>query len=244
MSEADDPLEAENQRPIAVIGAMEEEVALIGRGLEQADQDPHAGDAGLKVIYGTLDGAHGPVRLAATVGGMGTVNIAATTQYLIDAFHPRAVIFSGIAGNLNKDLHVNDVVLGGTLRYLDTDMRLVAQSAPGTEEFHSDPRLLDLAGRTLDSMGIKHIVGTIATGNYFVDSKEKIAQVREQTGADAVEMEGAAVCHVAARNKVAALVIRALSDNADTDYEVFREFDISEYADTAAKLVLGIVREL
>ncbi|WP_390458644.1 5'-methylthioadenosine/S-adenosylhomocysteine nucleosidase [Bifidobacterium apicola] len=244
MSEADDPLEAENQRPIAVIGAMEEEVALIGRGLEQADQDPHAGDAGLKVIYGILDGAHGPVRLAATVGGMGTVNIAATTQYLIDAFHPRAVIFSGIAGNLNKDLHINDVVLGGTLRYLDTDMRLVAQSAPGTKEFHSDPRLLDLAGRTLDSMGIKHIVGTIATGNYFVDSKEKIAQVREQTGADAVEMEGAAVCHVAARNKVPALVIRALSDNADTDYEVFREFDISEYADTAAKLVLGIVREL
>ena len=244
MSEADDPLGAENQRPIAVIGAMEEEVALIGRGLEQADQDPHAGDAGLKVIYGTLDGAHGPVRLAATVGGMGTVNIAATTQYLIDAFHPRAVIFSGIAGNLNKDLHVNDVVLGGTLRYLDTDMRLVAQSAPGTEEFHSDPRLLDLAGRTLDSMGIKHIAGTIATGNYFVDSKEKIAQVREQTGADAVEMEGAAVCHVAARNKVPALVIRALSDNADTDYEVFREFDISEYADTAARLVLGIVREL
>ena len=244
MSEADDPLEAENQRPIAVIGAMEEEVALIGRGLEQADQDPHAGEAGLKVIYGTLDGAHGPVRLAATVGGMGTVNIAATTQYLIDAFHPRAVIFSGIAGNLNKDLHINDVVLGGTLRYLDTDMRLVAQSAPGTEEFHSDPRLLDLAGRTLDSMGIKHIVGTIATGNYFVDSKEKIAQVREQTGADAVEMEGAAVCHVAARNKVPALVIRALSDNADTDYEVFRKFDISEYADTAARLVLGIVREL
>ena len=49
---------------------------------------------------------------------------------------------------------------------------------------------------------------------------------------------------MAARNKVPALVIRALSDNADTDYEVFREFDISEYADTAARLVLGIVREL
>ena len=244
MSEAGDSLEGEDQRPVAVIGAMDEEVALIGQGLKQADQDSHAGDAGLKVICGTLDGSQGPVRLAATVGGMGTVNIAATTQYLIDAFHPRAVIFSGIAGNLNKDLHINDVVLGGTLRYLDTDMRLVAQSAPGTEEFHSDPHLLDLADRTLDAMGIKHIVGTIATGNYFVDSPEKIAQVKEQTGADAVEMEGAAVCHVAARNKVPALVIRALSDNADTDYEVFREFDISEYADTAARLVLGIVREL
>ena len=176
MSETDGSLEGEDRRPVAVIGAMDEEVALIGRGLEQVDQDPHAGDAGLKVICGTLDGSHGPVRLAATVGGMGTVNIAATTQYLIDALHPKVVIFSGIAGNLNKDLHINDVVLGGTLRYLDTDMRLVAQSAPGTEEFHSDPHLLDLADRALDAMGIKHIVGTIATGNYFVDSPEKIAQ--------------------------------------------------------------------
>ena len=73
---------------------------------------------------------------------MGTVNIAATTQHLIDADQPDAVIFSGIAGNLNTHLHINDVVLGGTLRYLDTDMRLVGQWKPGTadqpvEEFHS-----------------------------------------------------------------------------------------------------------
>jgi adenosylhomocysteine nucleosidase len=57
-------------------------------------------------------------------------------------------------------------------------------------------------------------------------------------------MEGAAVAHVAARNHVPALVIRALSDNADTDYEVFKEFDISEYANTAARLVIRILAQL
>ena len=134
---------------------------------------------------------------------MGTVNIAATTQHLIDADQPDAVIFSGIAGNLNTNLHINDVVLGGTLRYLDTDMRLVGQFKPGTadrpiEEYHSDDRLLELA----------------------------------------------AVAHVAARNDVPALVIRALSDNADTDYEDFKTFDISEYADTAAKLTVNIAKRM
>jgi adenosylhomocysteine nucleosidase len=93
-------------------------------------------------------------------------------------------------------------------------------------------------------MGITHITGTIASGNYFVDTPEKITQVIAQTGADAVEMEGAAVAHVAARNDVPALVIRALSDNADTDYEVFKDFDISEYADTAARLAIAIVKRL
>lgn len=229
---------------VAIIGAMDEEVALIAKGLENPIHDERSAQASLDVVRGSLQGASGPIQVVATVGGMGTVNIAATTQYLMDAYRPDAIIFSGIAGNLNKDLHINDVVLGGTLRYLDTDMRMVAQFAPGTDEFHSDPHLLDLAQRTLDTMGIKHLVGTIATGNYFVDSAEKIAQVKEATGADAVEMEGAAVCHVAARNHVPALVIRALSDNADTDYEVFREFDISEYADTAARLVLNIAKAL
>ena len=180
---------------------------------------------------------------------MGTVNIAATTQHLIDADQPDAVIFSGIAGNLNTNLHINDVVLGGTMRYLDTDMRLVGQFKPGTadrpiEEYHSDDRLLELADQALNDLNIHHIVGIIATGNYFVDDPQKVEQVIRETGADAVEMEGAAVAHVAARNDVPALVIRALSDNADTDYEDFKTFDISEYADTAAKLTVNIAKRM
>ena len=52
------------------------------------------------------------------------------------------------------------------------------------------------------------------------------------------------MAHVAARNDVPALVIRALSDNADTDYEEFHTFDITEYANTAARLAVNIVRRL
>lgn len=133
---------------IAIIGAMDEEVANIATALSNVTVTE---EAGVKVTRGTLETNKGTaVNVAATVGGMGTVNIAATTQHLIDADQPDAVIFSGIAGNLNTNLHINDVVLGGTLRYLDTDMRLVGQFKPGTadrpiEEYHSDDRLLELA---------------------------------------------------------------------------------------------------
>ena len=234
-------------KTVAIIGALDEEVALIAKSLTHVT---HTAKGSLDIVSGTVDSFGSDViKVAATVGGMGLVNAAATTQLLIDEIAPDAVIFSGIAGNLNTHLHINDVVLGGTLRYLDTDMRLVGQWKPGTadapvEEFHSDDRLLSLADQALAAMGVTHIIGIIASGNYFVDTPAQIAKVIHDTGADAVEMEGASVAHVAARNEVPALVIRALSDNADTDYEEFKGFDISEYADTAARIVLDILRRM
>jgi adenosylhomocysteine nucleosidase len=229
-------------KTIAIIGALEEEVAHIASSLHGVRHDIAAS---LDVYHGTIAAASGEfINVAATVGGMGLVNAAATTQHLIDVYQPDAVIFTGIAGNLNSKLHINDVVLGGTLRYLDSDMRLISEWKPQLQEFHSDKRLIDLAQDVLKDMDITNIVGTIASGNYFVDTPQKIAQVIELTHADAVEMEGAAVAHVSARNDVPALVIRALSDNADTEYEVFKEFDISQYADTAAKLALSIIERI
>jgi adenosylhomocysteine nucleosidase len=150
-------------KTIAIIGALEEEVAHIAASLSNVRHD-HG--ASLDVAYGMLESAepaeptaasaasaasseHEQIAVAATVGGMGLVNAAATAQRLIDAYHPNAIIFSGIAGSLNKSLHINDVVLGGTLRYLDSDMRLIAQWKPQTEEFHSDPKLLGVAEQAL-----------------------------------------------------------------------------------------------
>lgn len=224
---------------VAVIGAMDEEVAHLAQSLDDVFTSE---DVSLKLTHGTYTARSGnTIKVCATVAGMGMVNAAATTQYLVDEMRPDAIIFSGIAGNLNPDLHINDVVLGKTLRYLDSDMHLIAQSAPFTEEYHSDDALIEHAHQALERLGITHIAGTIATGNTFVEGDEKTAQVKALTQADAVEMEGAAVAHVAARCGIPVLVIRALSDNADTEYETFHTFDISEYADTAAKIVVEML---
>ncbi|MBF1666725.1 MAG: 5'-methylthioadenosine/S-adenosylhomocysteine nucleosidase [Scardovia wiggsiae] len=231
----------QQRRMVAVIGALDEEVELISQSLQDLT---HTHAAGLDIALGDIASASGPTGVAAAVAGMGLVNAASAAQYMIDAFAPEAVIFSGIGGNLSPDLHINDVVLGKTLRYLDSDMALIGQAYPGLSEYHSDPRLMGIASDVLSSMGIHHREGIIASGNRFIEGADRIADVRSQTRADVAEMEGAAVCHVAARNDTPALVIRALSDNADTEYETFRDFDISEYAHTAARVVVGIIRAL
>lgn len=117
---------------IAIIGAMDEEVANIASALSDITVTE---EASVSVTRGTIETNKGTrVNVAATVGGMGTVNIAATTQHLIDADQPDAVIFSGIAGNLNTHLHINDVVLGARCATLTPTC---VSSASGSQELRT-----------------------------------------------------------------------------------------------------------
>ena len=104
---------------IAIIGALEKEVRQI---YAEVDHGTVAEEAGLKVVGGEYHGFN----LVATVAGMGTVNAAAAAQHLVSRYGANALIFSGIAGGLNPALHIGDVVIGETLRYIDTDTALIA----------------------------------------------------------------------------------------------------------------------
>ena len=203
---------------IAIIGALEQEV----RHIYDALGDPAWEErGGLRIARGTLGGRE----VVATVAGMGTVNVAAATQLLLSVYDAGTVIFSGIAGGLNPALHIDDIVIGERLRYTDTDTALIAESAPGLEEFASTPELVDLAEQVLRARGYAaiedggrrpvgtgnaaaeatadtpaYLRGTIATGNRFVTGDALRAAVVAETAADCAEMEGAAVAHIAAKN--------------------------------------------
>ncbi|MDO4437591.1 MAG: 5'-methylthioadenosine/S-adenosylhomocysteine nucleosidase [Coriobacteriaceae bacterium] len=256
---------------IAVIGALEKEVRQIYAAVEKGTV---VEEAGLTIVGGAYHGFD----VVATVAGMGTVNAAAAAQHLISKYGANAIIFSGIAGGLNPDLHIGDVVIGERLRYLDTDTALIAESAPELEEFASSDFLVDLAEQTLLKHGFvnaaapagdipeareaadatlfrrnntaeepqRFLRGTIATGDRFVSGAEMKASAVAATQGDCVEMEGAAIAHIAAKNGIDCLVLRAISDNCDESYDALssREFDLEEYATSASGLVLSIVRRL
>ncbi len=256
---------------IAIIGALEKEVRQIYAAVEKGTV---ADEAGLHIVGGRYHG----FEIVATTAGMGTVNAAAAAQHLISAHGANAIIFSGIAGGLNPALHIGDVVIGERLRYLDTDTGLIAESAPGLEEFSSSDFLVELAEQTLRAHGFvdaalsegdavaaraeadatlfrrndtdaepqRFLRGTIATGDRFVSGTAAKAAAIAATQGDCVEMEGAAIAHVAAKNGIDCLVLRAISDNCDESYDALssREFDLEEYAQGASSLVLSIVRRL
>ena len=98
-----------------------------------------------------------------------------------------------------------------------------------------------------DELGVKAIAGTIATGDQFVGDSATKAAIAEKVHPDCVEMEGAAVSQIAAKNGVPCVILRAMSDNADEaghEVLVVKKFSISEYVATATKIVAGMLARL
>ena len=247
-------------RPTAVLGAFGDEVALLEAKVESPVERRVRG---LRFVVGKLGGRH--VVVAQT--GVGKVNAAITATLLIEHFNPREVIFSGIAGGISAAVLPGDIIIAektvqhdlGTLGpngMKNWGARNPANGKRNPVFFPAAPGLVALAERSagrvrLDTIATsqgertpKIVKGTVATGDVFVAAGEPKAQLRSRLGADAVEMEGAAVAQVCWQLGVPCLVVRSMSDladsNASKDYKRFYKIA----ARNSATLVAHMVREL
>ena len=225
---------------IGLMGAMEDEIAPLAACMV-AKESTSLG--GIRFTSGLLGGK----KVVLCCAGMGKAQAAAATQLLCTHFGATAIVFSGIAGNMTDKIGVGDVCLGGTLVYHDGEPRMFAETYPHQQEFHSDARLLAAAASACEAAGVKHIVGKIATGDRCVGDKATKEAIAAKCAPDCVEMEGAAVAHIAAKNNVPFVILRAMSDNADESaYEtlVVKQFDVGEYCRTAAKISAALIAAL
>ncbi|MBD3236230.1 MAG: 5'-methylthioadenosine/adenosylhomocysteine nucleosidase [Candidatus Eisenbacteria bacterium] len=245
----------------ALLGAVDVEVA----GIRAALRDPVEQQAsGLRVVRGELRGRE--VLVACT--GVGKVNAAMTTTLLLEQFAPSELIFTGIAGALAPDLRPGDVVIGTTAvvhdfvaLHPDTVVTWAPQNPADGERFPlflpADARLCDLAhlaartsaagaaagGRPEASPGppARIVAGAIATGDAFVAARSKRQEIRARLGADAVEMEGAAIAQICHARRTPWLLIRGISDRADALASEEIEANFERAASNAARLAMDVV---
>ena len=225
---------------IGIMGAMPEEVDQLCARLEGVTVEDYGG---VRYHRGSLAGRQAVVCCA----GMGKANAAATTQVLITKYGAEKIVFSGVAGNMTSKIGIGDVVIGGTVLYHDADMDMLDQNPPYLDEYPGDPDLIAAAEAACAAAGVKAIVGRIATGDRFVGDTATKKQIEAACHPDCVEMEGAAVSQIAAKNGVPCVILRAMSDNADEDgYEVLvvRDFSIKEYVATATRIVASMLEHL
>ena len=124
---------------------------------------------------------------------------------------------------------------------------MICQNPPFLKEYTGDAILIAAAEKACADAGVKALVGKIATGDLFVGDSATKAAIEAKCAPDCVEMEGAAVSQIAAKNGVPCVILRAMSDNADEDgHEVLvvKKFSIGEYIATATKIVAAMVESL
>ncbi|MEG1640387.1 MAG: 5'-methylthioadenosine/adenosylhomocysteine nucleosidase [Ruthenibacterium sp.] len=219
---------------IGILGAMPDEIEHVNAHLQNKNSEKIGG-----VVFdkGTLNGK----TVVLCCAGMGKANAAAATQLLATHFHCDAIIFSGIAGNMTDKISVGDVVIGETLLYHDAERRMIAESYPHQQIFKGDASFIAAAKAACEENGVHYLVGKIATGDDFVGDNATKQAIAAKCNPDCVEMEGAAVAHIAAKNDIPCLVLRAMSDDANEKAQGML-FDIRAYCTTAAKICLAIVK--
>ena len=88
----------------AVVSAFAPEISILRS--ELADAASHSVN-GVEFVTGRLEGQDVVLYLS----GISVVNAAMTTQLALDRFHVARIVFSGIAGGVDPDLNIGDVVI-------------------------------------------------------------------------------------------------------------------------------------
>ena len=162
--------------------------------------------------------------------GIGKVNAALGAQQMINEFHPDYIISSGCAGGNGDDVEVQDVVVSSELCYHDVycgtaidNSTQYGQVQGLPARFQADPYLLEKA----QQLSLHIHSGLIVTGDWFVDTKEKMRSIIEKfPEAKAVDMESCAIAQTCYINKVPFISFRVVSDIPlrDTDASQYHNF--------------------
>lgn len=165
--------------------------------------------------------------------GIGKVNAALGVAEMIRKHRPDVIVSSGCAGGNGDDIHVQDVVVGAEVSYHDVycgtsiDQTTVYGQVQGMPaRYKADGQLLAKACR-VKCEGFSVHPGLIVTGDWFVDSKDKMRDIISHfPEAKAVDMESAAIAQTCYKYGVPFISFRVVSDIPlrDTDASMYHDF--------------------
>lgn len=224
-----------------IIGAMKIETAGIIKAMENVKTEIVSG---IVFSVGKLESKD----VVVATCGVGKVFAAVCAEIMILRFHVDFIINTGVAGTLTDELGIGDVAVADRLVQYDMDTSAVGDpvgliSGINTVYISASDRGARLISRILGEMGVVHLIGTIASGDRFVNDRETKERIVSLFGGIACEMESAAIAQVCYINNTEFSVIRTISDNANgetpTEYSRFLE----ESAEKGIAIIKKIIKK-
>ncbi|MCY4101407.1 MAG: 5'-methylthioadenosine/S-adenosylhomocysteine nucleosidase, partial [Rhodobacteraceae bacterium] len=237
---------------IAVVSAFEPELKILKSEIEDGSV-LHIN--GIEFTTGILEGKD----VVLFLSGISMVNAAMTVQLALDQFNIRSIIFSGIAGGVDPQFDIGDVIIAEQWgQYLEMvfarkveegwetipffeypygnfgmmfprSVTVVREGLDAPETrfwFPANQTLLKSARQVAGSVVLERctdgglclpetpsisVGGSGVSGGVFIDNAEFRKYIHETFGAQVLDMESAAVAHVAWTNDVPFLAVRSLA---------------------------------
>ena len=177
-------------------------------------------------VIGTLDGAE----IILQQCGIGKVNSAIGAVEMIDCYQPDLVMSTGVAGGADVTLSPLDVVVAAECTYHDAYCgeevargQIMGQPA----RFVSPKALVDKALALSGVVAGKKIrSGLTVSGEWFVDSREKMRQIlADFPDAVAVDMESCSIAQTCHIYQTPFISFRIISDVPLKDHKGAQYFD-------------------
>ena len=223
---------------IGIIGAMDVEVeslkdaAKIARTTKLAEME-------------YCEGRLGDKNVVIVKCGMGKVNAGVCANTLINEFGCTKIINTGVAGSLDNQIDIGDIVVSVDAVQHDFDVSPIGFEKgeipyTGLYAFPADEALRAAAVDAVENSaaGIHAFEGRVCSGDQFISTKEQKETITSNFGGMCCEMEGAAVAQICYLNSTPFVIIRAISDKPDGSE--FVEYHV--FAEAAAKNCAGIVQ--
>ncbi len=207
---------------IGILSAMDEEIQPFLSQLDNYSKEEYANNT----FYLSEHSNH---NLVIANSKIGKVFSSMTATLMIEKYGCEMILFTGVAGGVNPDLDIGDIVLANKLCQHDMDITAFGHPNGHCAGFgiYATPtkELLTLAKETANELNLKFIEGTIATGDQFIADSKKKDWIKSEFNADAIEMEGASVAVVCQTLDIPYLIIRSISDTAkEGAFMDFNEF--------------------
>lgn len=221
--------------PIGIMSAMHEEIHLLHKQMEVESEVL----LGMRTYFvGKLYGKE----VVVVFSRWGKVAAASTATALIVQFGVDEIIFSGVAGGLDKRLNIGDIVIGESLiqhdmdatpifskfeiplmdkTYFDSDTNISKRLISAAQKYVAENKLDNVLIEEFGLHSPTIYIGNIASGDRFISDNAEIERFRtELPDVLCVEMEGAAVAQICYEYGVPFGIVRTISDSANDDAHI------------------------
>lgn len=227
---------------IGIIGAMESEVSGLISLLDGRKKETHGGiEFNTGVILGT--------EVVIAKCGVGKVFSAMCAEAMIISYSPSLIINTGVGGALDPSLNTGDIVVSDSLCQHDLDTSPLGDprglvSGINKIYFEADKKTVERLLSLGEELNIPVKSGRIASGDLFVADPEIGARIRSEFGADVCEMEGCAIAQAAYVSDIPFVVVRAISDGANSDSGMDFPTFLALAAERSTALTLALISSL